>query len=216
MLFDYLENKSALIIGPPRSDKLLFAEQFMVEGFKKNELGIYIINNDFPESIVNKIRDIHGIGNFHLESSLLKIIDCYSTFIGVPKADSDIVKNVSGPQALNEISIALAKILASNSRVILDSATTLLLQNPFNMVEKFFQTLIGKIKVYNSAFFIILEEGTHDARDIIVLESLTNITVYFRGEEDNKFIEIKDSAVHKKIPYAVETNQIVLKELVEA
>lgn len=215
MLYDYLRNKSALIIGPPRSEKLLFAEQFLVEGFKNNELGIYIITNDFPENVVNKIKGI-GIGDFHLESKLLKVLDCYSAFIGVPKPESDIIKNISGPQALNEISIVLAKVLSNNSRVILDSATTLLLQNPFSVVEKFFQVVIGKIKVYNSTFFILLEEGTHDARNVAILESLTNITVYFREENGNKFVEIKDAAVHKKIPYEIETNKLIFKELVEA
>ncbi len=216
MPYDYLGKKSVLLIGPPRSEKLLFAEQFLVNGFKNNILGIYIITNDFPESVINKMKSIHGIGNFHVESKLLKIIDCYSTFIGVPKQESNIIKNASGPQALNEISIVLSKMLASNSRIVLDSATTLLLQNPFNMIEKFFQVVIGKIKVHNSTFFILVEEGTHDARDIAVLESLTNATVYFREENDHKFIEIKDMSIHKKIPYEASTNGLVFKELVEA
>lgn len=215
MIYDYLKNKSVLVIGPPRSEKHLFAEQFLAEGFKSSELGIYIITNDFPEDIVKKISAV-GIGNFHIESNLMKIIDCYSNFIGVPKADTDTVKNVSGPQALNEISIALSKLLTNNSRVVLDSGTTLLLQNPFSMLEKFFQAMIGKTKIYNSAFFILLEEGTHDARYVTILESLTNATVYFRSDGENKSIEIKDPTLHKIIPYVAEMNKLVFKELVEA
>lgn len=216
MIFDYLEHKSALVIGPPRSEKLLFAEQFLVDGFKSNELGVYIITNDFPESVVSKIRNVHGLGNFHVESGLLKIIDCYSSFIGVPKPETDTVKNVSSPQSLSEISIALGKVMTNNARVVLDSATTLLLHNPFEMVEKFFQSLIGKIRVYNATFFIILEEGTHDPRQIAVLESLTNATVYFRGESKNKFLEIKDASVDRKIPYTVGASGLALREMVEA
>ncbi len=216
MIYQYLEKKSVLIIGPPRSEKLLFAEQFLVDGFKNNEQGIYIITNDFPEDVIKKISSVHGIGNFHVESKLMKIIDCYSPFIGVPKSESDTIKNVSGPQALNEISITLGKILTSGSRVILDSATTLLLQNPFDMVEKFFQSLIGKVKVYDSTIFILLDEGTHNDQDIAILESLTNVTVHLRNENESKFVEIRDSIVHKKIPYEIEANKMVLKELVEA
>ncbi len=216
MLYQYLEKKSALVIGPPRSEKLLFTEQFLVDGFKSNEMGVYIVTNDFPEDVISKIKNVHGIGNFHVESGLMKIIDCYSSFIGVPKAESDTIKNVSSPQALNEISIALGKSISNNSRVVLDSATTLLLQNPFGMVEKFFQSLIGKIKVYNSTILILLDEGTHNERDIAVLESLTNVTICFKSENGNKFIEVRDTVVHKKIPYEVESSGRVLKEMVEA
>lgn len=216
MVFEHLEHKSALIIGPPRSEKAIFAEQFLVDGFKNNELGVYILTNDFPESIVGKMRNMHGIGNFHVESGLLKIIDCYSSFIGVPKTETDTVKSVSSPQALSEISITMGKVMNNNARVVLDSATTLLLQNPFSMIEKFFQAMIGKVRVYNSTFFMLLEEGTHDPQQIAVLESLTDITVHFRAEGASKFIEIKDSVMDRKIPYVVDANRLVFKEMVEA
>jgi hypothetical protein len=162
------------------------------------------------------MKNIHGIGDFHLESGLLKIIDCYSSYIGTPKSESDIIENVSGPQALNEISIALAKLLKKNSSVVLDSGTTLLMQNPFAMIEKFFQVIIGKIKVYSSTFLILLDEGSHPAQDITVMESLTDITVNFKKDGNNKFIEVISSTASKKIPYELETGRLVFKELIEA
>ena len=211
--FDYLEKKhSILVIGPPRSEKGILAEQFAIEGMKKGEKALYVLTNNFPEDFLS---EISGIGNFHMESSLIRIIDCYTNFVGVPRGDTDMSYAVSGPNALNEISIAMSKAMKeAPKRIVFDSGSTILLHNSINNVERFFQVLIGRL--HNTAvLMILLEEGVHDAKDVAVMESLTSLTIRFKEEPAGKYMELSSISENKKIQYEVAGKRIMIKQPVE-
>ncbi len=212
--FDYLEKKhSILVIGPPRSEKSILAEQFAIEGIKKGEKALYILTNNFPEDFLG---EISGIGNFHVESNLIKIIDCYTNFVGVPRQESETTYIVSGPNALNEISIAMSKALKeAPKRVVFDSASTILLHNSISSVERFFQVVIGRL--HNTAtLLILLEEGVHDAKDVAIMESLTSLTIRFKEAGGSKYMELTSMAESRKIDYEAANKRIMIKQPVEA
>ncbi len=212
--FDYLEKKhSILVIGSPRSEKSILAEQFAIEGIKKGEKALYILTNNFPEDFLG---EISGIGNFHVESNLIKIIDCYTNFVGVPRQESETTYIVSGPNALNEISIAMSKALKETpKRVVFDSASTILLHNSISNVERFFQVVIGRL--HNTAtLLILLEEGVHDAKDVAIMESLTSLTIRFKEAGGNKYMELTSMAESRKIDYEAVNKKIMIKQPVEA
>lgn len=212
-ILDYVQKQSAiLVIGSPRSEKSLFAKQIIMEGFKRGERAVYILTNNFPEDTVAELGK--GIGMFHIEKNMLRVIDCYTNFVGVPRPGSDTTIVVSSPAALNEISIALAKAIKdiSPASVVIDSASTILLQSP-HLYEKFFQVIIGKLKSYAIKSIILLEDGIHSQKEIAVLKSLTSATLRFIEENKEKYIEIKGMGTEQRSHYEVQGSKFLFKEL---
>jgi KaiC/GvpD/RAD55 family RecA-like ATPase len=213
--FDYLlKRNNILVIGSSRSGKGLLAEEFVVDGIKKGEKSLYIMTNNFPEDFM---KDITGIGNFHIENKSIKIVDCYTNFVGVPRQDSEVCYRVSSPTALNEISIAVNKSLKeSPKRVVFDSASTIILHNSIGEVERFFRVMTGRLKSYSSTLLILLEEGVHDPKDIAVMESLTSLTVRFKEKNGEKYMEMSTMSGIKTVGYKIENNRMEIKELLKA
>lgn len=212
-ILDYVKKQpSILVIGPPRSEKSMFVRQMVVEGFKRGEKAVYILTKDFPEDEIAEIG--RGIGSFHMEKNMIRIIDCYTNFVGVPRPSSEIVSVVSSPAALNEISIALAKVIkeANPATVVFDSASTILLQNQ-RLYEQFFQVVIGKLKSYSIKSVMILEEGIHSQKEIAVLESLTSATLAFASDGKEKYIEVKGLGSEQRVHYEAEEGRLLFKEL---
>ncbi len=212
-IMDYVKKQpSILVIGPPRSEKSVFVRQMVVEGFKRGEKAVYILTKDFPEDELEEIG--RGIGSFHMENSMIRIIDCYTNFVGVPRPSSEMVAVVSSPAALNEISIALAKVIkeANPATVVFDSASTILLQNQ-HMYGQFFQIVIGKLRSCSIKSVMVLEEGMHSQKEIAVLESLTSATLIFAGENNEKYIEVKGLGSEQRVHYEAGEGRLLFKEL---
>ncbi len=197
---------SALVIGKPRGEKSLLAQQFLADGMRKNESTLYVVSNTFPESVVDRIlRENNGARNF-------RIIDCYTLHSGIAKSDEDLVLRVSGPYALSEISIALTKLLRSMNgpfRIIFDSLSTLLLHNKLNELQEFLELNITKLKNSDSTIMLLVEEGMHNEKELALLETLTDVTVRFNSDE--KTILYRKVGEEKKIKYKLENNRIALE-----
>ncbi|MBI2076066.1 MAG: hypothetical protein HYT72_02345 [Candidatus Aenigmarchaeota archaeon] len=212
-ILDYVQKQSAiLVMGPPRSEKSLFVRQMVVEGFRRGEKAVYILTNNFPEDIIAELGK--GIGSFHIEKGMMRIIDCYTNFVGVPRPDNDVTTVVSSPAALNEISIALAKSIKdiSPAFVVVDSASTILLQSP-HLYEKFFQVIIGKMRSYSIKSVLLLEEGIHSEKEKAVLESLTSMTLRFIEEGREKYVEIRGMGSEQRSAYEVRDGKLTFMQL---
>lgn len=198
---------ASLVIGKPRGVKSIFTDQFLGEGIRKNESILYVVSNTFPESIIDRV--ILNVGG---EIRNFKIIDCYTLHSGITKGDEGDVVRVSGPYALNEISIAFTKLLKSMKkpfRIVFDSLSTLLLHNKLNMVEEFLELNISKLKHMDSTILFLVEDGMHDAKELALLESLTDITIRFNSE-DNTILYTKIGE-ENKIKYQLNKNRISIE-----
>ncbi len=197
---------SVLVIGKPRGEKALLAQQFLSDGMSNNESTLYIVSNTFPENVVDRIlKDNKDARNF-------KIIDCYTLHCGITKSDEDFVFRVSGPYALNEISIALTKLLKSMDRpfrIIFDSLSTLLLHNKLSEIEQFLDLNIPKLKKSDSTIMFLIEDGMHSEKELALLETLTDITLRFNTDE--KTILYRKIGEETRIKYRIENNEITLE-----
>ncbi len=204
-LFDFVPRRaSILLIGPPRSGKNIFADQFVVDGLLNNESSIYMIANNFPEEVINRVLPLV---NGKIEN--LRMIDCYTIHAGISKRDEKFVFRTSGPYALNEISIAITKALKEcnpPTRTVIDSLTTLLLHNKMRELEEFLEVNIGKLKAKNSTVLFMVEEGVHTSRTISLLGSLTDATIKF----DEDAITLTKTGEEQKIKYKLEKNKIIM------
>lgn len=206
MPFDFIPKKSSvLVIGSPRSEKAIFAEQFLLEGLKAGEKAVYFISNDFPENVTRKLLD--QISDKELQN--MRIIDCYTLHANVEKPDEGIILRATGPYALNEISIAFTKVIKeiSPQRAIVNSISTLILHNKPNEIEEFLEFNIRKLRSKGTTVLLLVEEGLHDSKYISTLESLTSVTIKF--DSNNHEMTIKNVGEEKKIKYKLEKNQII-------
>ncbi len=199
------KKSSALVIGPPRSVKSLFSYQFMADGLRQGEDIIYFVTNNFPESIVDRILERAG----STKTENMRIIDCYTIHAGIDKKSEDFVLRVTGPYALNEISIATTKALSSVKppiRVVFDTFSTLLLYNKIWQIEEFLNHNISKMKSKSASILFMLEEGMHDKKEISLMESLTDATIEFNTKD--KIITFRSLGEEKDIKYSLDNNKL--------
>lgn len=200
------ENSMVLVIGPPRSEKSILANQFLIDGIKKNEGVVYFITNNFPENVLGAVLSA-------FDKAAMTIIDCYTTYAGISKPTEEFVIRTSGPYALNEISIALTKAMKSMKppiRIVFDSLSTLLLHNSPGEIEQFLEINIGKMKSKGATVLMMVEEGVHDPKQLSLLESLTDTTLHFnRGE---KLLTLSSGGEERQIKYKLDKNEIMVDD----
>jgi len=206
------DKSSILLFGAPKCGKTLFGMHFLFEGLSKDEYGIFIVTNDFPEETVKKLEKLGRIDKI-LERELIKFVDCYSVHAGVEKENTAFIIRVNGPTALTEIGIAFSDIVkkipkSSKIRVVLDSVSTLMLYNPPNQIASFVQHLNGKIKASNASSIFIVEEGMHDEKDVTTLNSLLDVMIHLKREKNKNLIEVVGTGAPESIGYTIDNGKI--------
>ena len=187
------ENSAAILVGPPLSGKKQLLYNYMLEGLKNKEPVIFLSTDISPEEIKKElVKNKIFYGPF---VKILRFIDCFSHQAGNQVQDTTDTKRISGPLALNEISIALAQLEAEfyrinpKHRIIFDSLSTVLMYSNPQMVGRFLQVLIAKIKNAGGSILFTLEQGMHKPQDIITIEHLMNAIIHIKHEKDKIFIK---------------------------
>jgi len=186
-------NSASIILSSPLSGKKEFLYQKLQESLKNKEPVIFLLTDSSPEDIKKELvknKIFYGAaGNF------LKFVDCYSQQAGNNVEDTSDIKRVSGPLALNEISISLAQLEAELYRlspkhlVLFDSLSTLLMYSNPPMVGRFLQILIAKIKNAGGSVLFTLEEGMHDPKDMVTIEHLMQAIIHVKKEKEKIVIK---------------------------
>ncbi len=191
-----------LIIGPTGEEKLLFSLQFIEEGLKRGEPGIIITANQLPIDI-EKLAEKHK-WNFKMRenTNLLKFIDCYSWTLGktIGSDRKDII--IQGPNALNDLSIALSKVVSSLSRpnkpmrICFSSLSTFLLYNEKESMYKFMQIIGARLKTMGATAIFLLEDEMHDKKIETTIKLLSDEVIYIKKEKKVWFLD-KESLPEK-------------------
>ncbi len=205
-------NMSVLVIGPPRSDKQIFARSFLVDGFKGEEPGIYVLTNDFPEDVMVELKNLYK-GNL-LAKDLIRFIDCYTKYTGIIKPDTNYEIRVDGPTDLNRLSIAITKALNTfpKPRLVFDNVSTLLLHNSPESVEQFLGIAIGKFKANGVLSLLLMEEGVHSSQQVTTIEALTDYTIRFFAESKKKEALVSGRGTKKTVNYKLKGNKLIFEE----
>ncbi len=154
---------AVLLSAVPGAGKTTFGLHFLEEGFKTDQLGIAILTEISPDRLLS----IASSFGFHwkkkVESGLLKIIDCYS-FRSMSEVHSKYY--VDDPQQLSLVSLKLieAQKGEKNGRLLLDSASTLLLVSSDGAGVDFLSPTSSMLKRDGFTCLFILEGGAHDAQ----------------------------------------------------
>lgn len=180
-IFSMLPGKSAfVVIGPPLGGKKRFVFQYLKSSLKKGLPVVFLSTDSSSEDVKRAlVRD-------RICKGVFRFIDCYSLQAGDSVSDTDDIRFVSGPLALNEISIALAEfekefsLINVSHLVVFDSLSTLLMYSNASMVGRFLQVLIAKIRASGGSIIFTLEQGMHDPKDMVTLEHLMNSIIHVK------------------------------------
>ena len=159
-----------LLSSPPMSELSILGLEFLYDGLKRGEPGVYITLDDSPEALRLKALKF-GWPLINAEKmGLMRWVDVYSIHANKEVKNTESILRIGGPLALTDLSIALSQIqagfhkIAGSYRFFFDSLSTLLLYNDPNTIYRFLQVITSKLKMSNGVGFFTLGTGMHDEK----------------------------------------------------
>jgi archaellum biogenesis ATPase FlaH len=189
---DLKEKTATLVLSKPLEGKSEFINYYVKESIKKNKIPLFVLTDKTCQEVKQEfLKDKVFFKNLYF-------VDCYSQQTGNFAKNTENIKYVSGPLALNELSIALLELEREFAKkeiphtIIFDSLSTLLMYSNAEAIARFLQILIAKIKRFNTNIIFTLEEGMHDQRAVITIEHLMDSIIELKKENNEVLIKRKE------------------------
>ncbi len=200
------EGVNFLILGDFFSGKYIFTRQFLVEGLENDEACILLSTNETVRNILEDLKDVN-LNN-------LGIVNCIPTKLGrdIKLAFPDQIFYVDSPIDLKDIMAYLNRLFQfftdkgfTKIRIILDSASTLLMYSNLRTIYKFLHEITCMVKSTNAVSLIVMEDGVHDEIEIKSIKQLIQsiITMSDGTLEVEGLINIQKT-------YEIENNQLII------
>lgn len=202
------------LMGPPGVGKTIFCENLASDFIRKGGNCLYVTLDKAPEDVKNDFRQLRTDLSEEEYKKRLVFVDGFGWLIGKSQEDYRI-ENLAN---LTELSIRIASAacdLAGPVLLIFDSVSPLPVYNPENVVVKFLQLLLARIKDWKGMGVYVVQEGVHSNEfcntlgylvdgifDMKMREEKGRITRYFR-------IRSLKFASHetKWIPFVIQANR---------
>jgi KaiC/GvpD/RAD55 family RecA-like ATPase len=185
--------KSTLILSKPLEGKREFIDNYVKNAIKENKTLLFVLTDKNPEQLKKEMLESKiFFKNFYF-------VDCYSQQNSGAQKDDENIKYVSGPLALNELSIAISEFGRDfmkkeiNYEILFDSLSTLLIYSNAEAIARFLQVLVSKVKQLNGGITFTLEEGMHDNKAIITLEHFMDSVINVKKDDKRIFLNVKES-----------------------
>ena len=182
----YSNPANILVLGPTGMEKAALGFHFIASIDQKKECAIAICSDCSPANVVEKAASI-GI---NLQKEWIYFIDCYSSTLGgkKPPVATDEISIVSGPGALNDLSLAINELIKKSAgkriHILFYSLSTFVLYNPKDSIVKFLQVVGGRLKNAEATTLFLVEEGVHDKQLVGVLEHSMDWTIELFNKGD--------------------------------
>lgn len=149
-----------LVVGPPGAGKSTYSKQFIHEGLRAGQHGVYVSTEESPLALINSIRSYSPPLRSEVHD-LLRIVDCYSWRAG-EKTETQFA--VANPSNLNDTNIAIesARKGITDFRYVLDSISSLALSAGPGATQKFLQISIARLRAANANGMCVAELGAHE------------------------------------------------------
>jgi KaiC/GvpD/RAD55 family RecA-like ATPase len=165
----FINPGSVIVMGPTGMEKAALAYQF-ASAAAGNENSYIVCGNSSSADIIKKAATF-GID---LDKPNVYFIDCYSATLGKALESTAEVMMVSGPGALNDISLMLNEAMRASTgkrmRVVFDTLSTFVLYNPRDSITKFLGVINGRLKTAGATTLFLVDEGVHDKQLVSLLE----------------------------------------------
>jgi KaiC/GvpD/RAD55 family RecA-like ATPase len=179
--------KSTLVLSKPLEGKKEFIENYAKNAIKESKTLLFVLTDKNPEQIKQELlKDKIFFKNIYF-------VDGYSQQAGLNIQKSEDIKYVSGPLALNEISIAVSDFQREFLKketphlIIFDSLSTLLMYSNAEAIGRFLQILIAKIKNLEGDAVFTIEQGMHDEKSVVAIEHLMDSIIEIK-KDGNKIL----------------------------
>ncbi|MEM3706961.1 MAG: ATPase domain-containing protein [Candidatus Bilamarchaeaceae archaeon] len=187
----YRNPGNILLVGPSGLEKFAFAYHF-ANGATEEENVYFICGGISPEELIKKAATLA----INLKKPNIKFIDCYtSTLGGVHPTESENIKIVPGPRALNDLSLAINDALKESSgkriRFIFHTLSVFILYNPQESIRKFMDVINGRLKAAGATTLYLVDEGVHDKQMMGMIE---------HGIDEKYIIKEKDGTFSLELP----------------
>jgi KaiC/GvpD/RAD55 family RecA-like ATPase len=191
---------SALVIGPSGMEKAALAYHFAAAA-AANENAYIICGNSSASDIIKKAATF----DINLDKPNIYFIDCYSATLGKPLESTSKVMMVSGPSALNDVSLMLNETMKASTgkrmRIVFDTLSTFVLYNPKESIGKFLSVIEGRLRTAGATTMFLVDEGVHDKQLVSMLEQGMD-EIYTITDTGAKFF-LKVPEVEIQIPIKV-------------
>ena len=191
--------KSILVLSKPLEGKREFIENYAKNAIKENKAILFVLTDKSPEQMKKEMLESRiFFKNFYF-------VDCYSQQNSGTQKDDDNIRYVSGPLALNEISIAISEFgrefmkKETDYEILFDSLSTLLIYSNAEAIARFLQVLISKVKQLNGDILFTLEEGMHDEKAIMTIEHFMDSVVDVKKEGKKIIMNIKEGGKPERV-----------------
>jgi len=151
---------SISLIGPPGIGKTIFCENLAQDFLGNGGNCLYVTLDRAPDDVRNDFQELRTNLSEKECKKRLVFVDGFSWLIGKSQEDYR-VENLAN---LTELSIRIASAaydLASPILLIFDSVSPLAVYNPENVVVKFLQLLLARIKDWKGIGVYVVQEGVH-------------------------------------------------------
>ncbi len=186
----YKNPSTVAIIGPSGMEKLAFAFHFVSAGIQAGEKVLYITTDRTPD----ELEKLAGEWGMTIKSDLVKYLDCYSSTISAqaPPMPNPNVVHISGPGALNELSLSLNEALeqmqARRLRVVFHSLSTLSVHSQQDSLFKFLSLVDGRLKKADATTLLLVDEGMHDEKFLTMLRHAVDEEFLIKVSEGAKVV----------------------------
>ncbi len=183
-----------LLSGVPGVGKTVFCQQFIYEGLKNGEYGIYLTMDESPEDVKERMKIFGWDVTEYEKKGQLVFIDCYSWRLGELSGSKSRFA-LSSPTDINQLNRIViegqreVQKFSDKGRVVLDSLSTLVMYAGLEPVFKFTQVFAARAKQQNNTGLLVLEEGVHDEKLSNALQYTTDGVIEFRMYEDDSNIK---------------------------
>ncbi|MHA1302927.1 MAG: RAD55 family ATPase [Candidatus Heimdallarchaeaceae archaeon] len=180
-----IESSLILLTGESGTSKKEIMYRFVEDGLNNEEsILMVLLANSALETIEELRKRVENMDE-HLEKGRINFIDVFS-FRALPKEKTPNTLVVENANDLLKISVNLNERskLCEKLRIVFDQFSLLMLYNEPIQVINFIQTVAARIRQRNQTALLVLDEGVIDEKIERTLQSISDMMVETRREED--------------------------------
>ncbi|MFT4868939.1 MAG: KaiC/GvpD/RAD55 family RecA-like ATPase [Colwellia polaris] len=182
-------NSTVIIMGDKGTGKGPLVNKLMQQGLNEDQEGLYLTLDGSPDDVVEDA-DYYGWDFSEYKDDQLVFIDGYSWQAG----GSDSMYALDGLSDMNQMNMTFTDAMNAlgdeRKRVVVNSASTLLLYTDSQSTVKLLQVIGAKSSASGGALFITIEESTHDEQTLSTINHVADGVIKLKMDGDDKKISV--------------------------
>lgn len=182
-------NSTVIIMGDKGTGKDPLVNKIMQQGLDDGEEGLYLTLDGSPDEVIDDA-DYYGWDFEGFKDDKLVFIDGYSWQAG----GSDSMYALDGLSDMNQMNMTFTDAMNAlgdeKKRVVVNSASTLLLYTDSQSTVKLLQVIGAKSSSSGGALFITIEESTHDEQTLSTINHVADGVIKLKLDGDDKKLSV--------------------------